>query len=70
MLTFAKAHDGEYRRAWKDWESFVDATTITMSEVDETIPDLPAKDLVFRIYRDIRFSKDSTPYKVNLKQQS
>lgn len=34
-----------------------------MTEVDETIPELPAKDVVFRIYRDIRFSKDSTPYK-------
>lgn len=36
-----------------------------MTEVDETIPDLPAKDVVFRIYRDIRFSKDATPYKAH-----
>lgn len=32
-------------------------------DVDFTIPDLPAKDIVFRIHRDIRFSKDPTPYK-------
>jgi hypothetical protein len=58
------AHDGEYRRALKDWQSFVDATTQTLIEVDETIPELPAKDVIFRIHRDIRFSKDPTPYKV------
>lgn len=58
------AHDGEYRRALKDWQSFVDATTQTLMEVDETIPELPAKDVIFRIHRDIRFSKDPTPYKV------
>lgn len=30
---------------------------------DPTIPELPIRDVVFRIYRDIRFSKDPTPYK-------
>jgi uncharacterized protein (TIGR02453 family) len=34
-------------------------------EQDSTIPELPAKDLVFRIHRDIRFSKDPTPYKTH-----
>ncbi|KAH7161363.1 hypothetical protein EDB81DRAFT_343428 [Dactylonectria macrodidyma] len=58
-----KSHDAEYRRALKDWESFVMRTTETISEVDETIPELPAKDVIFRIYRDARFSKDPTPYK-------
>lgn len=33
--------------------------------MDFTVPELPAKDLVFRIHRDIRFSKDPTPYKVS-----
>ena len=31
---------------------------------DPTIPELPFKDVNFRIYRDIRFSNDPTPYKV------
>lgn len=34
-------------------------------EADETIPELPFKDVNFRIYRDIRFSNDPTPYKVS-----
>lgn len=29
------------------------------------MPELPAKDVVFRIYRDTRFSKDPTPYKTH-----
>ncbi|KAM5348773.1 hypothetical protein ACJ41O_008596 [Fusarium nematophilum] len=58
-----KSHDGEYRRALKDWQSFVERTTESIIEADETIPELPVKDVIFRIHRDIRFSKDPTPYK-------
>ncbi|KIW10164.1 hypothetical protein PV08_11125 [Exophiala spinifera] len=58
-----KMHDPDYRQSWKDWESFVETLTERISEIDETIPELPPKDLVFRIYRDIRFSSDPTPYK-------
>ncbi|PFH55812.1 hypothetical protein XA68_17578 [Ophiocordyceps unilateralis] len=61
--SWLKAHDDEYRRALKDWQSFVEAATQTMMQVDETIPELPTKDVIFRIHRDIRFSKDPTPYK-------
>ncbi|KAF4119444.1 Conserved hypothetical protein (DUF2461) [Geosmithia morbida] len=57
------AHDEEYRRALKDWESFVEVTTQTVIDVDETVPELPVKDVIFRIHRDIRFSKNPTPYK-------
>jgi hypothetical protein len=59
-----KAHDAEYRRALKDWESYVMTLTEKIIEADPTIPELPFKDVNFRIYRDIRFSNDPTPYKV------
>ncbi|KAI0836387.1 hypothetical protein F5Y06DRAFT_274059 [Hypoxylon sp. FL0890] len=58
-----KTYDGEYRRSLKDWESFVETLTEKIIEADDTIPELPLKDVIFRIYRDIRFSKDPTPYK-------
>lgn len=58
-------HDPEYRRSLKDWESFVETLTDKIIEADETVPELPLKDVIFRIYRDIRFSKDPTPYKVS-----
>lgn len=61
--TWFKAHDADYRASWKDFESFVESLTEKVAEVDETIPELPPKDLVFRVYRDIRFSSDPTPYK-------
>ncbi|GFF50505.1 hypothetical protein IFM46972_09061 [Aspergillus udagawae] len=59
-------------RAWfkskarKDWESFVETLTPKIIAVDATIPELPPSDIVFRIYRDIRFSRDQRPYKVEL----
>ncbi|TQV98128.1 hypothetical protein V2A60_006189 [Cordyceps javanica] len=58
-----KSHDGEYRRAFKDWQTFVDAASETVAATDATVPELPCKDVAFRIYRDTRFSKDPTPYK-------
>ncbi|KAI1310597.1 hypothetical protein F5Y03DRAFT_23368 [Xylaria venustula] len=61
--SWLKMHDPEYRRSLKDWESFVGTLTERIIEADETIPELPLKDVIFRIYRDIRFSKDPTPYK-------
>ncbi|HEX4851461.1 MAG TPA: DUF2461 domain-containing protein, partial [Puia sp.] len=36
------------------------------SKSDPTIASLKAKDCIFRINRDIRFSKDKTPYKTNM----
>ena len=60
-----KMHDPDYRQSWQDWQSFVDALSEKISEIDETVPELPPKDLVFRIYRDVRFSSDPTPYKTH-----
>lgn len=58
-----KSHDEEYRRALKDWESYVTSLTNRLIDLDPTIPELPLRDVIFRIYRDTRFSKDPTPYK-------
>ncbi|KAB8231873.1 DUF2461 domain-containing protein [Aspergillus alliaceus] len=60
-----KAHDADYRASKKDWEGFVETLTEKIAETDSTVPELPVKDLVFRIHRDIRFSKDPTPYKTH-----
>ncbi|KAL1680576.1 hypothetical protein EV122DRAFT_288628 [Schizophyllum commune] len=52
-----------YRVAEKEWKDFVEAFTDSMIEVDPEVPPLPPKDVIHRIYRDIRFSNDKTPYK-------
>ncbi|KAK5003052.1 hypothetical protein LTR39_006529, partial [Cryomyces antarcticus] len=56
-------HDPDYRASLSDFNSFVECLTQKVVEVDNTIPELPVKDIVYRIYRDIRFSPDQTPYK-------
>ncbi|OAX79010.1 hypothetical protein ACJ72_06674 [Emergomyces africanus] len=58
-----KMHDADFRTSKRDWDTFVESLTEKIMEKDSTIPELPAKDLVFRIYRDVRFSNDPTPYK-------
>ncbi|KZT08078.1 uncharacterized protein LAESUDRAFT_724064 [Laetiporus sulphureus 93-53] len=55
-----------YRLAEKEWKDFVDEFTPLLIEVDPQIPHLPPKDVIHRIYRDIRFSNDKTPYKTGL----
>ncbi|KAL4993778.1 hypothetical protein BDV10DRAFT_199319 [Aspergillus recurvatus] len=58
-----KSHEREFRRAMKDWESFIETLTPKIITFDATIPELPPRDIIFRIYRDVRFSKDQRPYK-------
>lgn len=59
-------HDAVYRYCWKNVGEFADAVlNDIMEQVDDTVPWLPTKDLVYRIYRDVRFSNDKTPYKTN-----
>ncbi|TFY75950.1 hypothetical protein EWM64_g8063 [Hericium alpestre] len=58
-----KLHEPVYRVAEKEWKDFVDKFTDVLTEEDPQIPPLPPKDVIHRIYRDIRFSNDKTPYK-------
>jgi uncharacterized protein (TIGR02453 family) len=44
--------------------SFVEELIVRMHFEDERI-NIEAKDAIFRIYRDIRFAKDKTPYKTH-----
>lgn len=39
-------HDANYRQSQKDFNSFVEVLTGNIIEKDETIPELPCKDLV------------------------
>ncbi|KAE8363266.1 hypothetical protein BDV27DRAFT_146254 [Aspergillus caelatus] len=61
--TWFKRHQKEFKRAWKDWEVFIETLTPKIIAFDSTIPELPPKDVIFRIYRDVRFSKDKRLYK-------
>ncbi|BGP39879.1 hypothetical protein JCM10450v2_003851 [Rhodotorula kratochvilovae] len=56
-------HDALYRHAHLNFKTFLAAWVPVASEADWSLPHLPVKDLEHRIYRDVRFSKDKTPYK-------
>ena len=45
-----------YRVAEKEWKDFVEAFTDAIIEVDPEVPPLPPKDVIHRIYRDVRSS--------------
>jgi len=61
-----RLHEPVYRLAEKEWKDWIDAFTEDLRKVDTQIPPLPARDVLHRIYRDMRFSNDKTPYKTNL----
>lgn len=58
-----QAHKGLYEEAKKDAEDNVNYLIMAISGFDPSLVGLEAKDVMFRIYRDIRFSKDKSPYK-------
>ena len=55
-----------YESARKEFMTFVDALIVELAKADTSIAHLTAKDCVFRIYRDVRFSTDKSPYKTNI----
>jgi uncharacterized protein (TIGR02453 family) len=59
-------HRKEYENAKADFASFVQAVIDKHAKNDPSIKSLVAKDCMFRINRDVRFSKDKSPYKTNL----
>ncbi len=55
-----------YEAAKEDHLKLVGAVLAGVSKHDSSISTLEAKNCVFRINRDVRFSKDKSPYKTNL----
>ena len=57
------AHRDEYVAAKADFERFVELLMGQLVEIEPALSEQKAKDSIFRIFRDVRFSKDKTPYK-------
>jgi uncharacterized protein (TIGR02453 family) len=64
--TWFDENRARYETARKNFESFVDEILQELSAVEKDISDLKAKDCMFRINRDVRFSKNKLPYKTNM----
>ena len=48
-----------------EFENFVSLIIGEIRSLDNSIEHIEPKDCIFRIYKDVRFSKDKTPYKIN-----
>jgi uncharacterized protein (TIGR02453 family) len=53
-----------YETAKKDFEKFLESYISEVAKFHD-LGDLLVKEVTFRINRDVRFSKDKTPYKIN-----
>lgn len=60
------AHRNEYDASKNDFANFIQAVIDKHAKSDPTIKSIAAKDCMFRINRDVRFSKDKSPYKTNM----
>lgn len=49
MTLHITVHDPDYRTSLKDFNSFIESLQKRIIEIDETIPDLPLKDIVCRV---------------------
>lgn len=54
-----------YESARNNFIKFVEFIIGEIRKFDKDIENVQAKDCLFRIYRDVRFSKDKLPYKTN-----
>lgn len=57
------AHKELYQELHKQFEAIVNRLIGEIALFDEEVKGLEAKDCVYRIYRDVRFSPDKRPYK-------
>jgi uncharacterized protein (TIGR02453 family) len=58
-----EAHRSEYQALREDFGAFVGQAIAAIAEWDEGLRWKDPKDCMFRIYRDVRFSNDKSPYK-------
>jgi uncharacterized protein (TIGR02453 family) len=76
-LTFLKGLSKNNNREWfeknkpkflqakEEFENFVSSLMNELTRFDNSLTGLDPKKFIFRIYRDVRFSKDKRPYKTN-----
>lgn len=52
-----------YNEAREEFNKSISSLILALAEIDPIIKGVEVKETVFRIYRDVRFSKDKSPYK-------
>jgi len=59
-------HRNQYEITKADFHAFLEGLIPAVGSFDAPIGNLAVKDCIFRINRDVRFSKDKSPYKSNM----
>ena len=60
------ANKARYMAAAERFNAIVDELILEIARYDSTVTGLTAKDCTYRIYRDVRFSADKSPYKTHM----
>jgi uncharacterized protein (TIGR02453 family) len=60
-----KENEKFYQSAKTEFTDFIDSLIPVLKSIDDTIDVESSKECLFRIYRDVRFSKNKEPYKTN-----
>ena len=60
------ANKARYQEAQAKFNTIVDKVIAGIAQFDPSVANLTAKDCTYRIYRDVRFSKDKSPYKTHM----
>lgn len=60
------AHKAEYTEAKNEFNAFALDLLKEIRKFDDSIGDLSLGDITYRIYRDVRFSKNKMPYKCHM----
>ncbi len=63
--TWFNEHKDEYLQTKETFEKLIETLLVKISRFDEHLEGVSPKQCIFRIYRDIRFSKDKTLYKTH-----
>jgi uncharacterized protein (TIGR02453 family) len=61
-----QANKQQYEAAKDEVEFVVDSIIPVIARFDNAVKFVESKDCMFRIFRDVRFSKDKSPYKINM----
>ncbi len=61
-----ESHREDYEAAKNDFEDFINSVIVRYAPQDDDLAGLVAKQCMFRINRDVRFSKNKSPYKSNM----
>jgi len=63
-LIYGLGHDPDYRTSLKDFDSFLQALTEKIIELDETVPELPVKDIVSMIIVELNLARIFRPWQI------